>query len=933
MSQMKLVSILSVALLFTGCDSVNNSYNKTISNFSTNAQSIGTSPSSIPTSTPTTQPSTAPTSTPTSTPTTMPSSIPTATPTPVPTTSSAPISGGKTYYVSPSGQNANNGASSGSSFATITYAASIARAGDVINVLPGTYLGEEIIFNNDGTAAQPIVLQGTAAGVVISGTEPETGFASVGNGIFCQPGWTHFFGSFSAAIIANPSLIYSQPVTYDAQQKPQNQLYLDGVPIAQAVGPGDVLPNTFYTDQPNQKICVKPADGEISGHKIEATESHEALLNTNGHSYITIQNLSFERGATAWAGNALVRITGGSGVQVNGISVSYAAGTGFYATGSNHTVKNSVFNHNGQEGINASTISNSTFSGNETSYNNELVGKTFDSGWEAGGNKFARSNNLIVDHHLSHNNNGPGIWFDVANQNATIRNSVSYENNSAGIMYEISWTGSIYNNLSYDNRGSFGIGIYISSSAGCNVFNNTIWGNDAAGISLNGTVRGDGTTFTSGNTTVNRTVSAVSNVIKNNIIAENQQGLKYGPSMGYTYLSTLPTLAGSLLSTLAYNVSDYNAFYLGTQHGTFFEDGEAGVSSPPKATDLASWQTASGQEAHSTWGDPNFIAGDPSPLVFDPAPAAFAISSANTLAHKGASLSLITIDFSGATRANPPSIGAYEGAGSQLSSNNPVLLNFDAASATGTPASSYSGCSSSTTKWSNVISPATATEYIGALSSGFASCNASLGWLTGPPALAFESSADSYVVVSNDTSSLFNFSDMSFTVSAWFKIPSSSVSGVVVAKGGENGGWAMGVENGAVHFYLKDTANGQALDVLGSQSRAGNWVYLVAVVNTSTTSSAGNTVSLYVNGLPEAATLTRSGLPYLVPQTTGAEALPLILGTAGSTSSHLATLNGSISDVVIFSRALGASEIQNNCLTTEYRFSAYPGLICSTAGE
>lgn len=63
------------------------------------------------------------------------------------------------YYVSPSGNDSNDG-SKAKPFATITCAASKVKAGDTVKILPGLYR-EEIKFSKKGTANAPITFQGT----------------------------------------------------------------------------------------------------------------------------------------------------------------------------------------------------------------------------------------------------------------------------------------------------------------------------------------------------------------------------------------------------------------------------------------------------------------------------------------------------------------------------------------------------------------------------------------------------------------------------------------------------------------------------------------------------------------------------------------------------------------------------------------------------
>lgn len=75
---------------------------------------------------------------------------PVGTPLPNPVISVTPSEGGKALYVSPSGNDSNDG-SQAHPFATITKAGNVATPGTVVHVLPGNYT-EAVVINNDGTA-------------------------------------------------------------------------------------------------------------------------------------------------------------------------------------------------------------------------------------------------------------------------------------------------------------------------------------------------------------------------------------------------------------------------------------------------------------------------------------------------------------------------------------------------------------------------------------------------------------------------------------------------------------------------------------------------------------------------------------------------------------------------------------------------------------
>lgn len=86
-------------------------------------------------------------------------------------------SGGKTYYVSPSGKLSNSGSQS-SPVNSISQALSLASPGDTVLVLPGTYF-EQITVPRSGTSAKPIVIKAQTPGtVIVDGADKKTGVPS-----------------------------------------------------------------------------------------------------------------------------------------------------------------------------------------------------------------------------------------------------------------------------------------------------------------------------------------------------------------------------------------------------------------------------------------------------------------------------------------------------------------------------------------------------------------------------------------------------------------------------------------------------------------------------------------------------------------------------------------------------------------------------------
>ncbi|MBO9610572.1 MAG: right-handed parallel beta-helix repeat-containing protein [Paenibacillaceae bacterium] len=94
---------------------------------------------------------------------------------------------GTSYYVDPSGSDSNNGTSLSTPFQTIQQAASVAVAGDTVNIRGGTYR-ETVTPANSGTSGNPITYQNyNNETVVISGNDLVTGWALDSGSIYKAP--------------------------------------------------------------------------------------------------------------------------------------------------------------------------------------------------------------------------------------------------------------------------------------------------------------------------------------------------------------------------------------------------------------------------------------------------------------------------------------------------------------------------------------------------------------------------------------------------------------------------------------------------------------------------------------------------------------------------------------------------------------------------
>jgi autotransporter-associated beta strand protein/parallel beta-helix repeat protein len=512
----------------------------------------------------------------------------------------------QTYYVGIGGSDSNPGTLA-QPFATIQKALNTVTSGGTVDVLSGVYRNQ---FNTVFASNNVTLQAAPGASVTISGADLVTGWTQIGSsGVYESTGWSSYFAPQTSG-------------TGDARSLPRDQLFVNGAYLQEVTSQAAVTPGTFYINPTSQTIYLQlGGNANPNAGTVECTATAGPLLGTNGHSNEVIQGLNFADCANnPQMSNAAVQVSGGSSNVVNGISVQYTAGAGLGVSGTNTQVLNSTFNYNGEEGIAASGATNLLVQNSMTCYNNTLPGKQFATGWEAGGIKCASGMaNTVINGLTSVGNIGSGIWFDMASQNTTIKNCLVSQNGD-GIHYEISYGGQIYNNVvsnSKFSRDQIGFnpttlnpyspssqGIYLSSSAYCNVYNNTVVNNDNVGIVSGGGVRGD-------QSANNYNVFSYGNNLVNNIGSKNSAyqdpasgaGNFFEYSVGDVNAATMTTASTGSTSTTGnlspaapykFSTSNYNLFQL----SDLFESWTYTTSS--------SWQLGTSQDLNSLWTDPKF---------------------------------------------------------------------------------------------------------------------------------------------------------------------------------------------------------------------------------------------------------------------------------------------------------------------------------------
>lgn len=361
-------------------------------------------------------------------------------------------------------------------FRTIAEAAKIVSPGDTVLIHRGTYR-EAVIIETDGTAERPIRFEAAPAEeVVLTGVDPlvdwkkESGDANV----YSAP-WAYRFIGWSETEAFPPD-------EYHRLIGRAEQVLLNGELMRQTLDRNQLKPGMFFVDGAGKRLYVAlPPGVEPIGPngatRIEAA-TRSILWECKGR-YVVTHGLQFR-----YAANPALEGGGkftGRGDAVEDCLFDSTNAAGAHLLAEDLKIRRCTFQNNGEFGFHANhahrlLVSDCIIRNNNT--------KGFSRQWGAGGNKIVLSRDVVLERCRFLDNNGPGIWFDIGNENCTVRNCLIAGNNDAGIFYEISYGLHAHDNVitgnGFLNDPTFWgaqAGVVVSSSANCLVSRNLLLGN------------------------------------------------------------------------------------------------------------------------------------------------------------------------------------------------------------------------------------------------------------------------------------------------------------------------------------------------------------------------------------------------------------------------------------------------------------------------
>lgn len=370
----------------------------------------------------------------------------------------------RTLVVNPALTNANdaNPGSDTQPLRTISKAAALVQPGDVVTICAGIYR-EQVAIKQSGTREQPIRFEAApGAQVVVTGAD-------------VLRGWTR--DNDHSYSVDWPHQLYQGD---DHNPRGTEQVFVNRRLYVKVSSLAVMTNKTFFVDLTAKRLhlfATRSPDEDPSMQPVEGS-TRGAIWTVTGADIHT-RGLIFRYSATR-AQQGMAQFKGARDV-VEDCVFEWSNSTGASFTAPDLTVLRCIFQDNGQQGFSGSHNDRLRMDGCTAQRNNN---KEFPRGWEAGGNKMCMSRGVIYENCRFVNNHGCGVWFDISNEDATIRNCLIADNEDAGIFYEISYGLHAHDNVIVGNGlrpspGSWGAngGVCISSSPGCVIERNLIIGN------------------------------------------------------------------------------------------------------------------------------------------------------------------------------------------------------------------------------------------------------------------------------------------------------------------------------------------------------------------------------------------------------------------------------------------------------------------------
>jgi hypothetical protein len=574
---------------------------------------------------------------------------------------------------------------------TIGAAESLAETNNVNNIgsrviiNPGVYREAVSIESPYNVTSMPITFEAAVNGTAfVSGAQQYTGWqVDSGNNNVYTNTWAYAWG------VCN-TLVLGSPPAPDIVLR-REMVFVNGTPLTQVLSYNEMMVGTFYVDESGGTIYMWPPAGtKVSTSDVEVSVL-PTLWNIQGQSNIVVRGLTFEY-ANSCRENAAVTVFGPTQpisnilFDTDSFIWNNAQGLGLSGTLSYYTVQNSVADHNGEAGFQATQIKYGLYQNDAASYNNWRGAQGAYYWWNSAAAHFYQMHDLTVSGLTTAYNQTHGVHFDTDNENISVTSMVSYGNVMASAEVEVS-----------DGPVSF------SNSTFCSA--DPLTGYTAA---LGFTLRDSLNVTVTGSNLVNNYYGVWVTGIQGGYTETNwETGNQYqAVNQNFTFTKNVVEAGnGQLLFSDVLTDPDWTNFYstLVSNNNTWWNTSSSTpfmvpVPTPGTLDDFPTWQQTSGQDAQSVWAAP---AGNPGAAcsglpdmpdfwLLIPSTVSPLISGIQTPAVFTATM--VPLNFTGTAQLSYDGVQNIPGATASWSSNTLApsqSANFTVTPSSTTPAGTY----------------------------------------------------------------------------------------------------------------------------------------------------------------------------------------------------------------------------------------------------
>jgi hypothetical protein len=502
------------------------------------------------------------------------------------------------YVDTANGSDSNPGTAS-QPLKTIGKSVSLAQTNNTKNIgtrvviNPGVYREAVSLTYVPHMTNMPVTFEAAINGtVMVSGAQQWTSWqAYSGNSNIYTSSWPYTWGLCPAG---------SQATPWPDIAMRQEMVFVNGQLLTQVLSLNEMTVSTFYVDVTGGKLYVwPPAGNSIYSSDVEVAVN-PTVWTIEGFSNVVLRGLTFEY-ANSCREHSAVLVQGGTTDPVSNVLFdtdnfiwNNAQGLSLQPVLSDVTVQNSLANHNGETGIQASHSTYVLFQNDSASYNNWRgeLGSYYN--YNSAGMHFYEMhdmtlNNVNVLYNLTH-----GMHFDTDHQNVTISSMIASENYLTGNLIErnegpFTISNSFYCNGNPTSSTLSNVGMDVRDTAHVTV-TGTYFVNDAAGDAYIAGINGgyQVTNWQTGQTTT--VVTEYLTMMQNTFVTTGSQPLFYDTYVwDWSYFE--PTF-----------ISNYNTWWNGASSTPY---------TIPKGTtryttvNFPGWQSNTKQDLQSSWSQPS----------------------------------------------------------------------------------------------------------------------------------------------------------------------------------------------------------------------------------------------------------------------------------------------------------------------------------------